>query len=149
MVFQFSKTRAKKAEVKDRPKERAVSDALNEPPVSGMYVQGRKATAPEWRVAQALNRRGIKYDFQKNVLGGRNPGGSVLDFYLYTAPLPTPMNVQGEYWHRLSRSYEDKLKEAQVNEMFGKATNRMVLVWERDLGSVDEAEVELGKKGIW
>jgi len=149
MAFQISKKRTAKPDVKDRPKEKLANTDSKEPPVSAMFVQNQKATAPEWRVAQALNRRGIGYDYQKEIMGGRDPGGVVLDFYVYTVPLPTPMNVNGDYWHRLSKNYSDTLKEARTNAAMGQSANQMVVVWERDLGSVDDAYVELGRKGIW
>lgn len=147
-VFQFGKHRTARTEVKPRPVERTAAEQT-EPPVSEMFLQGRKATAPEWRVGMALNKRGLKYDFQKSILGGRVSGGQVLDFFIYTVPIPTPLNVNGNYWHRLSKSFDDNLKKARANEMFGNAAQMMVEVWESDMPSVDAAYAELDKKGIW
>lgn len=147
-VFQFGKKRTARPAIKPRPIERTAAET-NEPPVAEMFLQGKKATAPEWRVGMALNRRGIKYDFQKPLLGGRVSGGVVLDFFIYTVPLPTPLNVNGDYWHRLAKSYSDNLKESRTNEALGHAANLMVVVWESDIPSIDAAYIELEKKGIW
>lgn len=139
MVFQFGKKRAAKIKVNPRPKEKAMKKDTGEPAVADMFIQGKKASAPEWRTGKALDKLGLKYKFQYSILGGRNPGGQILDYYIYTVPLPTPLNVQGEYWHRLARNYNDGLKKAQTNELFGNSAMPLVLVWERDLGSVDQA----------
>jgi hypothetical protein len=149
-AFQFSKTRTKKADISPRLKDKPWKDTPAEPPVEQMYIQNKKASAPEWRVGKALDRLGVKYQFQKSILGGRVPGGQVLDYYIYTVPLPTPLNVQGEYSHRLAKGYTDALKANQTNELFDNSANPLVLVWERELGSVDQAYMTLKQKlGGW
>ena len=40
--------------------------------------------------------------------------GQVIDFFAYTVPLPTPIYVQGEYWHRNRGKDEYKLARAKM-----------------------------------
>jgi hypothetical protein len=141
----YINTGGKKIDVNPRPKEKVYKAPLEEPPVAQMFIQGKKATTPEWRIGKALDKMGLTYKFQYSILGGRNPGGQVLDYYIYTVPLPTPLNVNGDYWHRLNKSYRDNLKANQTNELFNNAANPLVIAWEHDLGSIDEAEATLKK----
>ena len=54
----------------------------------------------EKRVYKALLANGWKdIAWQYPVLGGRVPGGLVVDFVVYT-PMPIPVMVNGDYWHR-------------------------------------------------
>jgi len=138
-VFQFSKRKTGKLDIKPRPKEILLKDENDEPAVADMYIQRKKATAPEWRAGKALDKLGLTYAFQYSILGGRTAGGQVIDFFIYTVPLPTPMNIQGEYWHRAAKNYRDTLKMNQANDLFNNSANQLVMAWERDLGSVDDA----------
>lgn len=143
-VFQFSKRRAAKLDVNPRPKDKPVKVSNGEPPLDQMFVKGQKAgSAPEWRVAKALDKLGVDYIYQYSVDGGRTAGGQVIDFFAYTVPLPTPIYVQGEYWHRLANSFADAIKQVRARDVFGASANMPVLVWEKDLGSVDEAYSKL------
>jgi hypothetical protein len=64
-------------------------------------VAGKNASSYEYNVAKALDRIPIEYDFQVDLFGGKQVrGGKVLDFLVDTKPLPTPLFVNGEYWHR-------------------------------------------------
>jgi hypothetical protein len=82
----------------------------------------------EMRVYQALLALGWKkeqIDVQTPVLGGRRRvGGLVLDFIVYT-PLPIPIRVNGEYWHKNAETeaeMENKLKnyfKAEIVTIWG------------------------------
>lgn len=64
-------------------------------------VSGKKASSYEYFVAKALNRINLEYDFQVSLFGGTQMrGGKVLDFLVDTKPLPTPLFVNGDHWHR-------------------------------------------------
>ena len=63
----------------------------------------------EYWVALALYRLKIDFVFQYKLFGGRKyKGGQVIDFWVKTVPLPTPIFVQGWYFH-----YATAEKEAQ------------------------------------
>jgi len=136
-TFQFGKSRAKKIQAKARPKMEGGKE--QEPPLTP--IQGMMpASRPEWRVAMALNKLKIEYDYQYSYNGGRRTaGGQVIDFMAYTAPLPTPIYVQGDYWHRGAKSSEDSYKQAQVIKLFHGQVNMPLLVWEHQVPSIDAA----------
>ena len=64
----------------------------------------------EYWVALALYRLHLDFEFQYQLFGGRKyKGGQVIDFWVFTVPLPTPIFVQGWYFH-----YATAQKEAQT-----------------------------------
>lgn len=64
-------------------------------------VDGKSASSYEYNVAKALNKLPIEYEFQVSLYGGKQMrGGKVLDFLVATKPMPTPLFVNGNYWHR-------------------------------------------------
>lgn len=64
----------------------------------------------EWRVAVGLWKLGWEFKYQVWFLGGRIlPGGTVIDFLVFTVPLPTPLYVDGTYWHGGPKAEEDKI----------------------------------------
>jgi len=94
----------------------------------------------EWRVYLALERLRLKYIYQYSIAGGhRLAGGQVIDFFVYTHPLPTPVYVQGDYWHGGNRSYETALKVAMANRLFRGRAMPVVELWEHELSTDDAA----------
>jgi len=85
-------------------------------------VQGRPASDLEERVYRMLKRLGWtdrNIQFQTPVLGGRRPGGQVLDFVLYGFGAVTVIFVNGEYWHGIGLKADiTKFKEDQVKNVF-------------------------------
>lgn len=74
-------------------------------PVQGIMPDSKE----EYWVALALYRLKIDFVFQYKLFGGRKyKGGQVIDFWVKTVPLPTPIFVQGWYFH-----YATAEKEAQ------------------------------------
>jgi hypothetical protein len=115
-------------------------------------------TMPELVVMEWLDRRGIKYEFQKWLLGGRVlRGGQVVDFALDLGTSTLILEVQGNYWH--TRPGKVQLDEAQKFALlglsvFGQKVSRVVAVWESRLMDKHKrnhtmemalAGVELGK----
>ncbi len=141
-AFDYTQTRVKQPEHFKRLKD-VYRKPSEEPPVESMYVQGLKATAPEWRIAKALDRRGLKYRFRFSILGGRVAGGAEIDFYVYTAPLPTPIQINGDYWHRLSRNYHDAMQQSKISSVLGSNANEILVIWEHDIPTADAAYREL------
>jgi hypothetical protein len=133
--YQFGKMRAAKVDiapnviVTDREEERLPE-----------YIQGTPVgSIPEARVAVALDRLKLKYDYQYDVFGGRRwRGGQIVDFMVYTKPLPTPLYVQGMYWHGTQKLGEDRLKQIEVTRLFKGQINDPLLVWENHISNVDE-----------
>ena len=65
-------------------------------PVQGIWPDSKE----EYWVALALYRLKLDFKFQYNLFGGRKyKGGQVVDFWVKTVPLPTPIFVQGYYFH--------------------------------------------------
>lgn len=100
-------------------------------------VAGKKASSYEWNVAKALDSLGLEYAFQVDVLGGRSlPGGFVLDYVVYTAPLHTPVYVNGDYWHRdPQRDYMQQLTLSQ----YAGTLNPSVTFWGADCDTQEAA----------
>ena len=86
-------------------------------PVQGIMPDSKE----EYWCALALYRLNLRFDFQKHVMGGRaGRGGQVVDFWVYTAPLPTPIYIQGDYWHYAAgRSYQSQLNIAKLKSYYG------------------------------
>ena len=80
------------------------------------------ATLPEWYVYWVLTRRmrmipNVDFVFQSSLFGGRmDLGGLVTDFFLPNVFFPgLVINVQGEFWHRIStgqraKDFDDKVR---------------------------------------
>ena len=83
---------------------------------------------------------GMKYIYQYEFNGGRDVrGGQLIDFIAKTAPLWTPIYVNGEYWHGPHRKYEDTIKQRE----FARATRGSFLppkiLWDYELTSIEQA----------
>lgn len=136
-VFKFSTARSAKLDVKrSNPRVRMTE---NEPPIGN--VQGRKPqSVQEWRVALALWKLKLNFEYQFSIAGGTTTlGGQVVDFWVYTAPLPTPVYVQGEYWHRAQKHLSDLLKQQQVISIFKGQILPPIELEENELDSAQEA----------
>lgn len=103
-------------------------------------IQGRKpGSIQEWRVAKALWRLGLTFNYQASFFGGRMlRGGQILDFLVDTVPIKTALAVNGEYWHSGEMGSEDSFKMAQLeNYMLG--WGRLVILWGKDLSTQEDA----------
>lgn len=137
-VFQFGKKTGNKVTVGTRP----IDKEPKKTPETITPVQGQMpGSIQEWRVAKALDYYKMSYIFQYDVYGGKQVrGGQVIDFLVYTSPLPTPVYVQGEYWHRRQKATEDALKQAQVKNLFNGQINDPVLIWEHEVQTLEDAK---------
>lgn len=113
--------------------------AKDEPPIQP--VQGiMPDSVQEWRVAVALNRLKLDYSFQYAIDGGRTRrGGQVIDFLVYTVPFPTPVFVQGVYWHDRKTENEDHLKQLRAQRLFNGQIAPNVLLKDTELTTMSEA----------
>ncbi len=104
-VYLYGKKRSKKITLKNKP----IEDVQFKEPKDEEIIQPVQGQIPsskeEYWVALALERLGIAFIYQYSISGGRSVrGGQVIDFLAYTVPLPTPIFVQGEYWHGGTKS---------------------------------------------
>lgn len=81
-------------------------------PVQGMWPDSKE----EYWVALALYRLHLEFEFQYQLFGGRRyKGGQVVDFWVFTVPLPTPIFVQGYYFHYATA---EKAAQSKLNLMY-------------------------------
>ncbi len=115
---------------------------------AGPYtVQGRKASDLEYRTYVTLKRLGWRDDqiqFQVSILGGRMPGGQVLDFVLYGPGAIYVIPVNGDHWHKFGSDYQVTLNNEQmVHAVMPGAIVRAM--WSNDLATDEIARVSLLK----
>ena len=137
-VYRLRNPQVAKVKVKDRTKE-TFEESNPEPPVG--KIQGIQAgSKEEWRVYLALTKLKVRFTYQYAVNGGkRMRGGQVVDFLVHTAPVPTPVYVNGEYWHRTAKQMSDQIKQQNiVSELDGQCFEPLIL-WARNLQTVDQA----------
>lgn len=91
----------------------------------------------EERIYRALLRSGWDEEqiaAQVPIAGGRSiRGGQVLDFVLYT-PIPIPIEVNGDYWHR--DSGEEFTDLVTIINIYGREP---VVIWGDEAKTDDEA----------
>lgn len=112
-----------------------------------VLIQGIKPDSiNEVYVAMALDRLGFVYEYQKwfGLPGIR--GSQVIDFLVYTVPLPTPLFVHGRYWHTGTMAAEDELKMAELESLTRGYWAEPVIIWEEDCESVDDAVAAVRKE---
>jgi hypothetical protein len=89
-------------------------------------IQGYRASDLEWRTYLLLKRLGFREEqiqFQVDFLGGRMPGGQVLDFVVWTSGVPVVIAVDGDYWHGRNQNIIqlNKEKDAIIRGLFPQA----------------------------
>lgn len=114
-------------------------------PIQGMMPDSKE----EYWVALALYRLNLDFEFQYQLFGGRKyKGGQVVDFWVFTVPLPTPIFVQGWYFH-----YATAEKEAQskLNLMYlesrlrGKAMKPVEII-DIEIPTPEDAYIDVRRK---
>lgn len=116
----------------------------NKPDEYTIYDQ--KASEYEYYVAAALEQLDLEFYFQINILGGRKArGGFVVDFLVLTVPLPTPMWVHGEYWHKGKQKTEDAYQLATINYMMRGKMNLAIVLFGEDLQTPEQALITVKK----
>lgn len=133
--YQFGTKKGKKVDVPLRKEIQTVKKpALVIRPVQGQMPDSKE----EFYFALALERLELKFIFQFEIFDGRERrGGQVVDFLVYTAPLPTPVYINGEYWHR-DRD-KDEYKIARAKMYFKGNAQDPVVIWAKDLQDIDMA----------
>jgi hypothetical protein len=88
------------------------------PTVQMGLIQGRTPKSHnEWFTWLALNSLGHKAIYQYAVYGNRGvKGEAYIDFLVVTTvPLPTPLEVNGVYWHSGQLGARDRLRNININ----------------------------------
>jgi hypothetical protein len=112
-----------------------------------LTVHGIKVdSVEEYNVAQALDKMKLEYAYQKYLGASEERGTFIIDFLVYTVPKPTPLLVHGEYWHTGKYAAETALKEAMINARMRGTWRDIVIIWENECQSVDDAYYALQKK---
>jgi hypothetical protein len=94
----------------------------------------------EYYVALALYKLKIDFEFQKIIGGGTSVrGGQKLDFLVHTKPFPTPVFIQGGYWHNRTTELEDNLKQQQVQRIYKGQVMPNVLITAEDIETPEDA----------
>ncbi len=107
----------------------------------GKYiVRGIRATSYEYNFAMALERYELEYQFQVSFMGGRRLlGGIVIDFIVFTVPLPTPVYIDEQYWHKGGRSEIDWLQRVLVHYYMRNALAPVLVLYREDVETIDAA----------
>jgi len=93
----------------------------------------------EANVADALDLLGWGYSYQVALHYGRERrGGIVLDFLVYTAPLATPIFVNGRYWHG-QRVEQDLLQQKSLHRYLHTPSREALIMWDENCLTVDDA----------
>lgn len=114
-------------------------------PIQGIMPDSKE----EYWVALALYRLKIDFNFQYQLFGGRKyKGGQVVDFWIKTVPLPTPLLVQGWYFHysTAQRTAQTKLNIMYLkSRLVGKA-NEPVEVLDIEIPTPEDAFIVVKRK---
>ncbi len=110
-------------------------------------------TIPEMIVYDWLRQQGLSFDFQVELLGGRNfSGGLVPDFVLYQDRTNADIwQVQGDYFHSISRKgFHDQTSQWRMLGQIvnGATVKRVIELWERDLYALRPQIFYLALAGI-
>jgi hypothetical protein len=106
-----------------------------------MTVQGRVVDSKEeYWVSRSLLKYGWNFGYQVAFFGGwQTSGGFVVDFIVETVPLPTPLWVNGEYWHSGAQAERDRLNQLLLQSRV-KGYLEAKTVWGEDLTDQDETD---------
>ncbi len=114
-------------------------------PIQGMMPDSKE----EYWVALALYRLKLDFEFQYQLFGGRKyKGGQVIDFWVKTVPLPTPIFVQGWYFHYATAQ---KAAQTRLNLMYLKArlmgkANEPVEILDTEIPTPEDAYIVTKRK---
>jgi hypothetical protein len=102
------------------------------------YIQKLEASSYEVNWAMALDTLKIGYVFQYSISGGfRLRGGQVLDFLVLTKPMYTPLEVNGDYFHRDAK--EEFENEVEINRIFKGTCFPLITAWREDSETYEAA----------
>lgn len=101
-------------------------------------IQNKKASSNEFYVAMALDECNLDYEFQRIIAGGwSRAGGQIIDFIVDTKPLPTPLEVNGNYWHR--EPSHEIFQADSIRVALGPGYADLVIIWGSESDTQDHA----------
>lgn len=104
-------------------------------PEMGLIQNQEPGSKEEWWVALALWKLNLDFRFQVPVMGGRDRrGGFIVDFVVYN-PMPTPVEVFGQYWHENQLGAGDNLRIAMLRDYFNMEP---VIIWGSEATSEED-----------
>lgn len=107
--------RVQKPDRPELPRLRPIERAQEEPG-GPFFIHGMRASDLEWRVWRMLFKIGWSAErirYQVDILGGRKPGGQVLDFVLDGGAVLYVVFVNGDYWHKYGVKYNETMAAQQ------------------------------------
>lgn len=142
MVYQFP-IRRQRQRAPEQPRPVVGSQQPAQQAEEVGLIQGQTpGSVEEWRVAVALWKYNLPFDYQWALYGGRlRKGGQIIDFIVY-APFKIPLYVNGEYWHQGQMGADDKLKLADAERFFGRPP---VILWGKDLQTQEDANAAVAR----
>ena len=112
-------------------------------------VMGKKASAPEERLANALYKYNVNFQFRFviNGWGQKNTVATEVDFVIMNRRI-TPVQVYGSFAHKSREQIEiDREKEEQITEFFGNYGGRKCIgVPDIDLETEEQADLFVRKE---
>lgn len=103
----------------------------------------------EYWVALALWKLKIDFIFQYQLFGGRRyKGGQVVDFWVLTHPLPTPIFVQGWYFHygTAERAAQSRMNLMYIESRLNGKARKPVEVLDLEIPTPDDAYFVVKRK---
>ena len=111
------------------------------------FIHGQTAASVnEYNVAMALEHFDLDYEYQYFFGLARIKGFQIIDFLVKTDPKPTPLNVQGTYWHTGRYAREEQIKVLALNSRMRRIWAEMVHIWENECETIEDAMEAVGKK---
>lgn len=136
-----------------RSPKTAFSEALPQAVPGSFLARYPAASLLEYQMYWWLQRKGrmepgVDFAYQDPVLGGRMPGGQVLDFVVLDRTPPLAIYANGDFWHfggstgKLQASYDAVENVRQILGYDG------VIVWESEFVLAPDAVMRLALEGI-
>jgi len=141
-VFRFKIPKGNKIDIKPR----AIIEKPEKEEDTGLINGQQAGSKLEWRVSKALDALKLDYKYQLPIGGGRMfAGGFVVDFLVYTHPLPTPLECLGEYWHGGTKD-DVSYRMTKIESMMGGSAGKPAAIWEHEARTIPEAYKTLKRK---
>lgn len=104
------------------------------------HINGQEASAPEERLANALRRKGLPFEFRLVVGAAARglPGWKELDFLVYSRGVLFALEVDSVFTHR-NKEQKDKLHDAMI--LNDPELNRMGTLWPSVLHADQDADL--------